>query len=339
MNLLIAGSSVEDMIHILGPNSSPLATEHSLLKSGNGKATSGQRATDNELHSSQFTAHTSPLNQPGGMYYVASACNALKDEGDEIWMLTGMSEKQRHLYFPLYDNFNLEFVNHVEQLPVNHLFIHDEGERDEKYENFAQKIEFDPEALSRHHFDGVLLNLITGFDLTPADAAAIKKVTGAPVYLDIHSRSRSFNPDGKRVFAKITDIEDWLAPVDILQANENEIKYCGDGEEESLIVENILNLGVKIVLVTGSAAGVRMYRRINGETNSLFVKALPVNAVNKVGCGDVFGSAFFIHWLRTCDPVRSLYFANAAGAAVSTYGKNSLITGLKKDVDTLLHEK
>lgn len=333
MQLLIAGSSVEDMIHILDKASSA---------TGNPEGASG-------LHPSPFTPHTSNpqtpnpkpqiLNQPGGMFYVASACNALKEEGDRIWMLTGMSENQRHLYFPLYDNFELEFVNHVEQLPVNHLFIHEEGERDEKYENFAQKIEFDPEALSRHHFDGVLLNLITGFDLTPADAAAIRKVTGAPVFLDIHSRSRSFDHDGKRVFAKIDDIAEWLAQVDILQANENEIKYCGDGEEESLIVENILNLGVKIVLVTRSAAGVRMYRRINGETNSLFVKALPVRSVNKVGCGDVFGTAFFMEWLRTGDPVRSLYYANAAGAAVSTYEKNSLITRLKKDVDTLLHEE
>ncbi len=299
MKLLIAGSSVEDMIHTKG----------------------------------------TVLNQPGGMFYVASAVDALREENDEIFMLTNLSQKQRHLYFPLYERFNSSLVNTVEQLPVNHLFIHEKGEREEKYEHLTEKISFEPCALENLDLDGVLINLITGFDFTPSDIKRIKAITNAPVFLDIHSRTRSFSEEGKREFSQIDDINEWASTVDILQANENEILYCGSGNEEKSIVENILNLGVKFVLVTKGDAGVRMYYRNNGETNSLFVKALQVESVNKVGCGDVFGATFFINWLRTNDPVNALYAGNAAGAVISTYKSTKQIENLKKDVDSLLYEK
>lgn len=299
MKLLIAGSSVEDMIHT------------------NGKV----------------------LNQPGGMFYVASAVDALKEDGDEIFMLTNLSEKQKHLYFPLYERFNRSLVNIVDQLPVNHLLIHEKGEREEKYEYLTEKIKFDPAALSDLNLSGVLVNLITGFDFTPDDLKTIKSITQAPVFLDIHSRARSFSEDGNRDFAKIDDIDQWAASVDILQANETEILCCGTGEIEESIVENILNLGVKIVLVTKGDLGVRMYYRKDGEINSLFAKAIKVETINKVGCGDVFGAAFFLNWLRTGDAVKALYAGNAAGAVISTYKTTEQIENLKKDVDSLLYEK
>ncbi len=279
------------------------------------------------------------LNQPGGMFYTASAVDALMGKDDICYLLTNMSESQKHHYFPLYNSFNLELVNPVEKLPVNHLFIKEHGERDEKYENLTEPIVFDATKIAEENFDGILVNLITGYDLGCEAFKKLKPATNGPVFLDVHSLARSMNSDGTREFKIIEKIEEWLSSVDILQANETEIMCCGTAETEELIVENILNLGVKIVLVTKSNLGARMYYKSEGEINSIFAKAHPVETINKVGCGDLFGAAYFMSYLANNDPIKSLYYANAAGAAVSTYDSTALIKNLKNDIDTLLYEK
>jgi sugar/nucleoside kinase (ribokinase family) len=299
MKLLIVGSSVEDFIH------------------------SGDTI----------------VNQPGGLFYTASAVDALRDEDDLVYLLTNMSESQSHHYFPLYDRFKLDLVNKVKKLPVIHLYIKDLGERDEKYENLTDPIIFDNTKISETNFDGILVNLITGYDLDSETLKKLKSSFNAPLFLDIHSLTRPMSHDGTREFQKIENIEAWLSSVDILQANETEIMCCGTGETEEMIVENILNLGVKIVLVTKGRTGAKLYYRITNETNSLFVKSHPVETINKVGCGDLFGAAFFVSFLQNHDPVKSLYYSNAAGAAVSTYRSLDLIKNLKNDIDTLLYEK
>jgi len=299
MKLLIVGSSVEDFIH------------------------SGDAI----------------LNQPGGLFYTASAVDALMGHEDKCYLLTNMSESQKHHYFPLYNGFNLELVNRVEKLPVIHLFIKEHGERDEKYENLTDPIKFDTTKIVDMNFDGILVNLITGYDLDCEALKGLKSTISSPVFLDIHSLTRPMNSDGTREFAKIENIDEWLSSVDILQANETEIMCCGTAETEELIVENILNLGVKIVLVTKGNLGSRMYYKIEGETNSIFAKAHPVTTINKVGCGDLFGATYFMSFLANNDPIKSLYYANAAGAAVSTYDSTALIKNLKNDIDTLLYEK
>lgn len=299
MKLLIVGSSVEDFIH------------------------SGDVI----------------LNQPGGLFYTASAVDALMGGEDQCFLLTNMSEPQKHHFFPLYDSFEPDLITSVDKLPVIHLFIKEQGERDEKYENLTDSIIFDETKISEKNFDGILVNLITGYDLDCEALKRLKSSTKAPVFLDIHSLTRPMKSDGTREFAKIENIADWLSSVDILQANETEIMCCGTAETEELIVENILNLGVKIILVTKGNLGARMYYRTNGEASSIFVKAHQVKTINKVGCGDLFGAAFFIYYLANNDPIKSLYFANAAGAAVSTYNSIALIKNLKNDIDTLLYEK
>lgn len=299
MKLLIVGSSVEDFIH----------------------------------------SSDTILNQPGGLFYTASAVDALMGDEDKCFLLTNMSDSQKHHFFPLYNNFELDLVNQVEKLPVIHLFIKEHGERDEKYENLTESIVFDETKISDKNFDGILVNLITGYDLDCEALKRLKSSTNAPVFLDIHSLTRPMKSDGTREFKIIENIEEWLSSVDILQANETEIMCCGTAETEELIVENILNLGVKIVLVTKGNLGARMYYTIEGETNSIFAKAHPVKTINKVGCGDLFGAAFFMSHLANNDPIKSLYYANAAGAAVSTYDSIALIKNLKNDIDTLLYEK
>lgn len=299
MKLLIVGSSVEDFIH------------------------SGDAI----------------LNQPGGLFYTASAVNALMGDGDKCYLLTNMSESQKHHFFPLYNGFELDLVNQVDKLPVIHLVVKEHGEREEKYENLTDPIRFDTTKISEHKFDGILVNLITGYDLDCDALKRLKFITNAPVFLDIHSLTRPMKSDGSREFAKIENVEEWFSSIDILQANETEIMCCGTAETEESIVENILNLGVKIVLVTKGILGAKMYYKHGEEINTVFVKSHSVTTTNKVGCGDLFGAAFLMTYLKYNDPIKSLYYANAAGAAVSTYDSIAFIKNLKNDIDTLLHEK
>ena len=56
----------------------------------------------------------------------------------------------------------------------------------------------------------------------------------------------------------------------------------------------------------------------NGEVKNLFVKAVRVNSVNKIGCGDIFGAVFFYTYISTNNILVSLNAANKAGATAAS---------------------
>lgn len=249
--------------------------------------------------------------QPGGVFYTSAALSNLKNDTDEYFLCTGIEEQVLEIFHPAFEKFSLEYSKRVERIPRVHLTIHAEAERCEKFESINKKIDIPFSEL--HSFDAILINMISGFDIELGDLQLIRKSFKGLIYFDVHSLARGVGDSLVREFSPIPDFDLWAANIDIIQANENEIKCLSSKTVETEIAEELIASGVKILLVTKGENGADAYYTENGLSHIEHMPAEKTNVKNKVGCGDVFGAYFFKTYLESQDIIKSLKTAVAAG--------------------------
>jgi len=143
--------------------------------------------------------------KPGGIYYSASGFHFLKDPEDDIYLCTSIQKENYSLFESVYENFNHEYFSYVEDIPVIHLNVFEKKERHERYENITDKLTVPFESLNK--FDGIFINMITGFDINVEDIQQIRKNYKGPIYIDFHTLTRGIDENYRRDFRKIPDIE------------------------------------------------------------------------------------------------------------------------------------
>jgi len=269
-------------------------------------------------------------HKPGGIFYSTAGLTFLKDDDDEILLSTSISKEKLSLFSWVYDLVNSKNFDYVDAIPTIHLNIVEGSERHEKYENITDKINLKLNASDKP--DGILINMITGFDISIEDLQNIRKTFNAPVYMDLHTLCRGVGEGYKRHFRQIPDFDKWAACVDFIQCNDSEIFTASSKKDERDIAFEVLNFGPKALLVTKGELGARLYSLKNGELVSVFIPALKVEAVNKVGCGDLFGAGFFYTYLKTQDVIKALKYGNIAGAVIATYKDITNLKNIKNDI-------
>ena len=268
--------------------------------------------------------------QPGGIFYTALALKNFVDNGDKIFLNTYVQKENFHLFekvFEVFDKTNLKFVNRI---PKVYLTLHNFKERGETYESMSQSLEVELDNLNS--FDGILINLITGFDISLDQLKEIRKNYGGLIFMDVHTLCRGLDENLKREFRPIPQFNEWASCIDILQANENEIKTLSTKADERNIAEEILHLGVKIFIVTKGNLGARIYAIKKNEIISIFKSALKIDSKNMVGTGDVFGAVFFHKYIKTKDAESSLDLANTAAGCAASYNDFRNFEKLNEDV-------
>lgn len=268
------------------------------------------------------------VTQPGGLYYSAIGALSVKTENDEIYIHTAI-KKNYHLFDDVYSNFNKKYLEESDIIPEIHLTIHPHREREERYSNLSAKL------IPQHYnekFDGILINMITGFEMEVDELKNLRKNFHGSIYFDLHSLSRGINKKMERIFCAVKEREKWLSCIDILQANENEILTLSEKKKLTEIAEEVLSLGVRILIVTKGELGVKAYYKNGEEIESFFISAEKIIVKNKVGCGDIFGAVFFYNYIKQHNLMNALQMANrAAGIAVS-YDEFIMFNNLKNDV-------
>jgi len=261
--------------------------------------------------------------KPGGIYYSVLGLAKMKSETDEIHLVTALQKSNEHLFFDAFDKTSKKNVSWVDEIPKVHLIIHDSEERTECYENISKNLDVDYGILN--NFDGILINMITGFDITLEQLKEIRKHFNGLIYLDVHSLSRGFDNSKTRVLQQIENFSQWASSVDLIQANEHEVKTLFHFDNELEIAAEVLKHGTKVLIVTEGAKGVRAYFKRNDKVESNFVPAEKVITNNKVGCGDIFGSIFFYTYLKSRNADKALNAANyGAGQSASTQNLTEL---------------
>lgn len=268
--------------------------------------------------------------KPGGIHYSVAGINGVADSGDDIYLCTTISKKDEYLFKDFYSKVKQDFIEYREIIPTVNLTIYNDKERDERYANMTDNLNVPLNELNK--FDGIFVNMISGFDLTLEQLEEIRKRFGELIYFDVHTFSRGLDEDGNRRFRKIHDFSKWAACVDIIQANEEELKTLSKKSGEREIVFELLNSGVKQVIITKSDRGARIYYKHNGELESIYIPAIKIKTVNKVGCGDVFGAVYFYNYIRTRNVNKSLQIANIAAGCTAIYSNIEDLKSLKNDV-------
>ena len=243
---------------------------------------------------------------PGGIFYSALGYKFVKNDDDEIFLNTVVEQSNENLFSVVYDRLNRKYVRIDNEIPKVFLTIHEDKERDECYNKVTKNLEINYKELDL--FDGIHLNMVTGFDININQAEELKKNFKGLIYIDVHTLSRGLEGDMKREFRIIPEFERWAKSVDIIQVNENELLTLDDEKDPMKIISKILHVSLKFIIVTKGNLGARVYWLNNDEINSIFVSAMKIEKDNKegksswqVGCGDIFGSVFFYFYLKTRD--------------------------------------
>lgn len=281
--------------------------------------------------------NTKEFIKPGGIFYSTISFLNLSNDDDQIYLMTNLDKLSYNYFSFAYDKVNLELSSKVKKIPIVNLNIYENRERDEAYENFTSKIEVNFD-YNYSQFDGIFLSLITGLDISLEDLYKLRELYNGIIYMDVHSLARGIK-NNKRYFRQIPNSIEWLKNVNILQANENEVKTICEFENETDIARFVLNNGPKILLVTKGKIGARLFYMKDGGVESVFVPAIKVNSVNSVGCGDTFGASFFYSYIHFNDIYYALKFANIAAGYSTMYSEVKQFNNLKNDIFTKLNKE
>jgi sugar/nucleoside kinase (ribokinase family) len=268
--------------------------------------------------------------KPGGIFYSTIALRYLAEQDDEIFLCTSMCKKNEYLFKDIYHMVDTEYVHYVDNIPTVKLTVYDDKERDETYSNITQNLALPMNDLNK--FDGIFINMITGFDINLKQMEEVRKEFNGLIYFDVHTFSRGVSDDMKRNFRRIPGFDKWAKNVDILQVNEEEIQTISDEKEEIDIVLEMFSYGIRLLIVTKDEHGARAYFMEENEIKSVFISAIKVKVLNKVGCGDVFGAVFFYNYIRKTDIIDSLMAANFAAGISTEYSLITEFKEFKKDV-------
>lgn len=185
----------------------------------------------------------------------------------------------------------------------------------------------------------ILVNFISGFDLSLVTLKKIRKNTDALIFMDIHSLTLGVGDSGKRFFKAPKNWREWIKQADIVQMSLPELKELAKRNLKSYqeikeFGEYILSLGPKTVLITlgekGSLLilGDKVRRFVRQRRICLWQKGSKVQRFkDATGCGDVFSAGFLVCYRHTKNLIKSVNFANYVAAQKC---KISGVEGMKK---------
>ncbi|MFO7447523.1 MAG: carbohydrate kinase family protein [Ignavibacteriaceae bacterium] len=260
--------------------------------------------------------------QPGGIYYTVAALNAIINDTDELFLCTAVEENNYSLFAPAYEMVNRKFLQTVDEIPKVHLTISKDSERGECYQNISDNLNTDFGDLN--YFDGILINMITGYDISLKQLKKLRAEFKGIIYMDVHTLSRGVLPAERgliREFRKIPQFDEWASAVDIIQVNQAEVKTISLYDDELQAVRSILVKEGQIVIVTKDRLGAGCYTLKNNKLLQMFEKAVEVKENNKIGCGDVFGAVFFYTYIKNGNLIDSLKKANKAAGSAASYSR------------------
>lgn len=270
------------------------------------------------------------ITQPGGIFYSASTILQISDSSDQIYLCTRIDVKHRELFNSVYEKLNQSYIEEGKEIPIVELGLSEHCERTEHYKNITSNLNIPLTDLES--FDGILINMITGFDINLNQLKSILTSSDALIYFDVHTLSRGIDEKGRRKFRTIPDFDKWAENIDILQSNESEIMTLFDLSNTNEIINRLFEIGVQIVCLTLGEKGVKIYYKNQGEICWFFRSTKSVDSSNQIGLGDVFGATFFYSYIRN----RDIFYASerAAQAAEFIASINNLLefSELQKNV-------
>ena len=269
--------------------------------------------------------------KPGGVFYSVVAFLSQMDSADKLYLCSSIDRENELLFMDAYNKIERDYLVYTNSIPQVELIIHETGERKENYSLIAENLKLP--AVDLNQFDGILLNMISGYDLSLAQLKHLRKNYQGLIYFDVHTLSRGVDKNLNRIFRRITNFNEWAECIDILQVNESELVTLSDKKEESAIVDELFFYGIKQIIVTKAEKGAVVYLKENNSISKIQKDSLPVKVSNKVGCGDVFGGVYFYNYIKYKNVILALEQANLFAGIAATISVADDFLNLKKNAN------
>jgi hypothetical protein len=279
------------------------------------------------FHSKDASGSEQVFEASGGIYYSIATLSALLSPDDRVIPVFGIHEAEYDALLErlqLFGNVDTRGIFKTRE-PVNevHFFGLPSAGRVECSKHIASPIPFQriKPFLDVH---GILINMASGFDILLETLDAIRmnvRDDGVPIHFDFHSLTLGVDEEMKRFRRPLSDWRRWCFMLHSIQLSEEEAaNLTAERYDETTLINQMMPLMVNGLVVTRAERGAMLVRQ---EHKKLFRNDIPgIEApavVDTVGCGDVFGGAFFAEYLKTKDLVKAAEAGNKAASMKSTF--------------------
>jgi hypothetical protein len=170
--------------------------------------------------------------------------------------------------------------------------------------------------------DALLVNFISGFEMSLGTAELLRQGFRGPIYADLHSLFLGMQADGMRVPQPLPDAPSWFGCFDVVQVNEDEMRLLHS--DPMTLATAALAAGTRMLVVTLGPRGAAYvadatfdgFGRVapGAAVRTALIPAPVVDAIDPTGSGDVFGATAMSRLLAG-DGVEPALKAAAAMAA------------------------
>jgi len=214
--------------------------------------------------------------------------------------------------------FSTRFINEYNKL----------GTRVQRVEAVASPIQ--PNDFTEVHYKSKIIHFSP---LTPNEIDISCFVTareeGALTSLDVQGYTRHIAADGVVSPTRWDEHDKILSLVDVVKFHDSELKLTDASESELSAVNNIMDLGPILVIVTRDHRGSTIYTK-NSQVDIPLV--LSKVQVDSTGCGDSYVIGFLLEYMRSADISRAgLFAATCASFNAETVGPSKMPDRVKID--------
>jgi len=271
------------------------------------------------------------LHSYGGILYSLITMSVLAKRDDKVIPVMNLGEDEYENITNIlkkYPNIDLSGIQKCAHptRKVNlyyNLYNEDKRARLEQSTEPTYEITFDWIKNFLPQADAVLINMVSGVDISLDTLKKIREAYKGFIHIDIHNIVMDMDEEGHRTHRSIPDWKDWTTNSDTVQMNEFEAATLTiDKKNEYEVAEEILisnNSPVKGLVITRGKFGVSGFTKKEkkfGTEKFWDIDKHDLNSIenphfkDSTGCGDVFAASFTIDYSQSHDFEKAVHFAN-----------------------------